>query len=284
LPPKSLISFSQLRHRLNISRRYAVASFKSLTDSADFQNIKTMCLFIGNPRSGHTLVGSLIDAHHSALIADEMDVAKYLPITPSREHLFWMIKQNSFEAAQAGRNREEYSYKVPNQWQGRYDKLSIIGDKKGGRTAWAFGTHPEEYERLKRLVKIPIKFIHVIRNPYDNITTMTHRRELTRLAPMIQGYFENCDKVAIIKKVAGDGAVLDIRQEDLIKDPTTTLQTVCGFLELETDDGYLRDCTSILFQSPKRTRASIAWSPSEISEVAQRIERYSFLHGYNFEN
>ena len=274
----------QILHRLNLSRRYAIATFKSLTDNSAFENLETFCLFVGNPRSGHTLVGSLIDAHPAALIADEMDVLKYLAITPGRELLFWMIQQNAAEAAQAGRERAGYYYKVPNQWQGKFQTLRVIGDKKGGRIAWIFAAQPEQYERLKKFVRLPIKFIHVIRNPYDNITTMARRRELSDLAPMIKGYFQNCDGVLAVKQLAGEAAVLDIRQETLIREPDETIRTMCRFLDLEPEESYVRDCASILFQTPKHTPAAVQWSPQAIEDVARRVEQYPFLNGYNFES
>ena len=37
-------------------------------------------------------------------------------------------------------------------------------------------------EELKSIIKVPIKFIHLYRNPYDNIATMVLRHSAKRLA------------------------------------------------------------------------------------------------------
>jgi hypothetical protein len=94
---------------------------------------------------------------------------------------------------------------VPGQWQGTYrDQLEIIGDKKGGTTAAILAKKPEELDRVRDLVKgkdhpshrvvssllrpfsllthichlfpVPIKLVHVIRNPYDAMATHTKRK------------------------------------------------------------------------------------------------------------
>ena len=50
----------------------AIASKPLLDD------VKTLCLFIGYQRSGHSLVGSLLDAHPRMAIAHELDALFYL--------------------------------------------------------------------------------------------------------------------------------------------------------------------------------------------------------------
>jgi hypothetical protein len=40
----------------------------------EFPDLSTLCLFIGHPRSGHTLGGALLDAHPNAVIAQKLDV------------------------------------------------------------------------------------------------------------------------------------------------------------------------------------------------------------------
>jgi len=41
-------------------------------EEADFSKLRNFVLFVGYPRSGHSLVGSLIDAHPHAIIAHEV--------------------------------------------------------------------------------------------------------------------------------------------------------------------------------------------------------------------
>ena len=52
-----------------------------------------------------------------------------------------------------------------------------MGDKKGDRTTRQLMS-PESMNaslEIQRALKIPIKYVHVIRNPHDNIATMLIR-------------------------------------------------------------------------------------------------------------
>ena len=50
----------------------------------------------------------------------------------------------------------------------------VIGDKKGGKTTNQLKklNNVNALEEIKQVVEMPMKFLHVVRNPYDNIATM----------------------------------------------------------------------------------------------------------------
>ena len=58
----------------------------------------------------------------------------------------------------------------------------VIGDKKGGGTANALRNknHWSVLYEIQEVLQIPIKFIHVIRNPFDNIATIMLRATESR--------------------------------------------------------------------------------------------------------
>ena len=43
----------------------------------------------------------------------------------------------------------------------------VIGDKKGGRTSKSLAQNLSVLEEIKQVVEAPMKFMHVIRNPFD---------------------------------------------------------------------------------------------------------------------
>ena len=54
----------------------------------------------------------------------------------------------------------------------------MIGDKKGGRTSQLISKDPNSIKQLEEIAKnvgVPMKFIHIVRNPFDNIATMVLR-------------------------------------------------------------------------------------------------------------
>ena len=58
----------------------------------------------------------------------------------------------------------------------------MIGDKQAGSTTQALTSKDSStwVEDLGRAVHVPIRFLHVIRNPYDNIATIAIRSLGTR--------------------------------------------------------------------------------------------------------
>jgi Sulfotransferase family len=240
-------------------------------------------MFIGYTRSGHSLVGSLLDAHPNIIIGHELNALKLFDQGFNPREIYYLLLQNSRRKATAGRKETGYSYKVPNQWQGKFKTLKVIGDKRGSATNFLIRTKPEILNILPSRIDIPVKFIHVVRNPYDNITTMIARKQAD-LEYGINSYFTKCQTVAYLKTQIKQQDILDVRQESLIETPQTTLSKLCEFLEVEIPQNYLDDCVSIIFKSPKKTRFTYQWNDESIELVKNKIKQYDFLQGYSYDN
>jgi hypothetical protein len=53
--------------------------------------------------------------------------------------------------------------------------LKVIGDKKGGKATKFFSRMEEVTNEILDEINLPVKLIHMVRNPYDNIATMILR-------------------------------------------------------------------------------------------------------------
>lgn len=269
--------------------RYAKEQIKA--DPHRFDSVTTYCMFIGYPRSSHSLMGSLIDAHPNAIIAHEQDVLKYIKYGFTKEELFPLLLRNSEEFTAGGRTWTGYSYAVEGQYQGRYETLKVIGDKRGANSARRFQRKPELLEKLKTRIGMPIKMIHVIRNPYDNISTMAFRNNASQkervtkevLQVEIENYFSLVETVAWVQKNLGEESVINIKIEEFMAGPKGKLTEVCGFLGLEADEKYLDDCAAIVYNKPHKTRNDFPWDEELIRDVASRMKRFGFFDGYDFE-
>jgi hypothetical protein len=238
--------------------------------------------FIGYPRSGHSLVGSLLDAHPDIVIAHELDALERIERSCEKLALWSAILENSRALAATGRQWEEYSYGVPGQWNGRFRDLRVLGDKKGGRSTLRLGERPELLEALRRTVQVRCQFIHVIRNPYDNISTISRRRG-TELAEAIDDYFGRCEIVGRIRAQLSPPDWYDLQHEELVANPAEELTKLCRFLEQRCDPQYLLDCSRIVFAFAHRSRHEAPWTPELISRVLERLARFNFLQGYTFD-
>lgn len=273
--------------RLMMTQSYLASFYRGRENRELFDGIGTYCMFIGYPRSGHSLIGSLLDAHPSAIIAHELDALKFIEAGFNKNQLYQLLLDNSRRFARKSRQWTGYTYEVPGQWQGRFDKLRVIGDKKGGRSTLRLAENPELLHRLRKTVATDIRFIHTIRNPYDNIATM-HKRALEHarnqaLNTTIEDYFSRCQMNANLKERLENGVVLDVRHESLVEDPTSLLHDLCAFLRLGCEKDYLEGCASIVFSLPHKSRYDIEWDPETLATVRAGIRRFSFLEGYSYE-
>lgn len=247
----------------------------------ELARVRTFCLFIGYPRSGHSLVGAMLNAHRHAVISHELDAPKLILGGCTRDVLYSRILARAAWFNLRG-NSSNYEYQIPNRWQGRFQALHVIGDKRGGSAALWFGRYPDLLRRLRDTVGVPLRLVHVVRNPFDNIAAIARWHDLS-LDDSIAFYFSHCETTGQLDASSDLARAVTIRHEDMIRSPEPTLSALCGFLGLAPDPDYLGDCASIVFDRPTQPRRRTAWSPAQIAEVERRARRYPFLEGYEFE-
>lgn len=255
----------------------------------EFTNVKSFCMFIGYQRSGHSFLGALLDAHPEVSIGMEVDVLDLVDTSFNRNQIFFCIINNARIFTQKLKNIwTGYSYAVPNQYQGEYTCLRVIGDKKGGKSTLRLGENFTLYHQLQSIVKCPVKILHVIRNPFDNISTMILRHVPENSEPRrddythkIELYFQKAKINSEIKQKK-QIEIFDIYHEDFIAEPVKTLERIFLFLELNSSKDYLRDCSSIVFDNPHKSRFDLDW-PDDLKKMVQsEINKYIFLKRYSF--
>jgi hypothetical protein len=274
--------------RLMLAQAYLTSYYRGRKNRKLFDGATNYCMFIGYPRSGHSLIGSLLDAHPNVIIAHELDALKFVEAGFDRDRLYQLLLDNSRRFSRKGREWTGYNYEVPGQWQGRFDKLLVIGDKKGGRSTLRLAENLELLHQLRKTVATDVKFVHTIRNPYDNIATM-YRRALEQdsnhpLSATVEDYFSRCEMNANLKERLENGAVFDVRHESFVEDPKFLLRELCGFLGLGYDQDYLEDCASVVFTSSHKSRYEIEWNAETLAAVQAGICRFDFLTGYSYED
>ena len=102
-----------------------------------YDGVETFVLFIGYPRSSHSLVGAILDAHPEIIIPHEYNlVGKWKSLSkvaaPNKYSLFHELHSLSMSQAQFGIRASKndtrltgeytYTYHVPGLWQGRYQQ------------------------------------------------------------------------------------------------------------------------------------------------------------------
>jgi hypothetical protein len=259
-----------------------VARREAPSRAADFAAVARYCMFIGYPRSGHSVVGSLLDAHPDMIVAHELNALKFIEAGCTRAELFWLLTENSRRFAEHGRQWGDYRYEVPGQWQGRWRALQVIGDKKGGSSSMLLGRKPGLLDALRRVVPEPLRVIHVTRNPYDNIATMA-RKDTRDLGKAIRLYFELCETNRRIAAAAGAASVIHLRSEELIGDPAAALRRLATFLGVEAPADWLAACAKTVAPAPHRSRDAHPWPAPARARIEAGIAEHEFLGGYRFD-
>ncbi len=280
-------NFEIVKKTLNLAKLYLPSAYGGFKNRKLFENMDTYCMFIGYPRSGHSLIGTLLDAHPNMIIAPELDALKYIHARFSKRQISYLIVKRSQMSAETRFKRKGYLYVVvPNQWNGKIKSLRVIGDKHGESSSIRLKVVSDLLGRLRNTFNINIKFIHVIRNPFDNISTICRKADRHKLNPglkhSINYYFSLCKMVLDIKKQIKCSELFELRYELFIEDPKIYLKELCQFLGLDASDDYLNDCASIVFKSPHKSRCNIQWNQELIDNVKNRINEFPFLQGYSY--
>ena len=309
--------------------------------------VEKFVFFIGYQRSGHSIIGSFMDAHPHMIIAHEfMLFTKWKQLEEEYQrtnhynslktksflfsNLYWDSHADADHGWRSGQLRNKnYTLTIDSQWQGRYDGyIRVIGDKSGGATTSVYTSSPKNFELyladLKRTVGIPVKVLHVVRNPFDMIATdalysegkrqrsMTGVRqavfvsnfkkkladlkaagrleefEASRLnnQTLLESRTKSITRLAYgnrdIIRLIGEENVLELHNSDLVKDPTSTLNKICTFLEVDCSEKYLKACADKVFKTVSNTRELVVWPHSTRKKVENLIKQHSFLSRYSF--
>jgi hypothetical protein len=247
----------------------------------DFADVERFSFFVGYARSGHTLVASLLNAHPEMVISNELDSLLYFQHGFRRSQVFGLVlaREEWFESM--GRQWTGYDYSVPNQFQGSFERLRVIGDKQGGLSVRRLREDPELLERIRRIVRVPVRVLHITRNPFDIIA----RRKLSNsssLSTNIDQFSRLCDSNKLVQDRLAPDEFFEMRYEDVVASPSVSLTSLCGFLGVAADPGYLADCASILRPPTQRARDLIEWTDEDRSRVSEIIERHQVLDAYSF--
>jgi hypothetical protein len=170
--------------------------------------------------------------------------------------------------------------------QAAFQKLQVIGDKRASDTLRHLESKPELIQQLRGTLRpeINVKFLHVIRNPFDNISTMAWRNRTNYLSPFIEKYFANCATVMKFHDTLNREGLIRVWLEELIQSPEIVLRKLREFLDLDCPKEYFQACSEMVFSYPKKTRYVVMWTREKLRQVDNEIAKYPFLQGYTFES
>lgn len=271
---------------------------------------KTLVQFLGFPRSGHSVVGALLDAHPDAIVSHELDLLGLMAKgIPARSALA-LAEENSRRFADQGRFWNGYSYEVEGGCGGHARQLRVIGDKKGDRALDALMDDPSLAKRLASETGLKLAWIVVVRNPFDNIATMELRRGRTydrlRVAhgdgelferklsefqgeeisqevsiDTVDAYERRLDGLGkVMAFLEADGSsLIVVHHDELSAAPAAGLARVADRLGLEADPAWLEGACRMV-RPASRSRDKVTWGSGLLDRVERMIETSELLRLY----
>jgi hypothetical protein len=270
--------------RKAVAREVGQAAIHAMRDRRDFRDLEHFLLFVGYPHSGSSLVGSLLNSHPEVVVSHEADVLRYVKPGMPRALLLEMVLEGDRRFARVGRRWMNIDYGFAGTCQGTFVRLRVAGDKKAQQSARRIRDDPEILARLRRTVRVPIRVLHIVRNPFDNITSMHRRPEKETLSQVIDHYRWVADAVEAVQEQLDKSEFLAVRYESIASDPTGRMTEICHFIGVDAPEAYQAICRCFIQPSRGRSRDRIEWPAAARREVEQLIDRHPLLAGYSFED
>lgn len=241
---------------------------------ADLRDLRSFLLFVGNPRSGTTLVRSLLDAHPQAAVGHEVNVLRHLERREGWPTLAGRLLDSRDRFA---RNPvwTGYSYRVGGP--ARKASLRVLGDKKAARTATLVREDPTRLDRLAGAVPVPLRLLHCVRHPLDTVAARVRGN-----GRPVEWNLEACFDLEETAAAACERyPSFRLRLEDLAADPDGRLRSLAAFLDLDPEEEWLAACRALVFERPRRARDEMAWTPALLARARERAARVPHLAGYD---
>lgn len=263
--------------------------------------LRSFVMFIGFGRSGHSIVGQIINAHPNALIADEAPIFDELGRSPSLEQTIDYLKERDRAFALRWFNKDSpihrsaplsrlfrprgkrRNFRFPGLYQGFVKLPSVIGNSKAGYTSRHIAQDPDLIPAYEESVGLPMKFVCIMRNPFDMIASGMRRREAS-FDDICSNFEEMSDYVQRSLSNLGDRPVLMLRQEDFLSDASAGIDRLFSFLELPVATDFKDIIRGRLFTEPQKSRYGNPAVAENRARVETLIAQHDFFEGYSYDS
>lgn len=241
-------------------------------------NTDNFILFVGYPRSGHTIVANILNSHPNILISDEVGIMKFSKLTKEKIRNSIIKKSNEVDI----KYTSVYGNVNYTEDNIEKNKITIFGDKHANKNTMFINSKFDKIYKLNDIFNLNL--IHVIRNPYDMITTNFIRRgrKWDNNIYKIINHFNTLFKT--VENIKEKYDMFDIYLEDLIKYPYNNITELFHYVGIQRlDNEFLSYVSSKLLDNANKSRILYDWQDDQKQLVQNMISKYKFLKGYKWE-
>lgn len=239
--------------------------------------------FVGEGRSGHTIVSAVLGSHPYMRIAEEQKyISRWRREDWSRERILKAALTSTIGKARKALNFDNDAI------CSHSDPLQVLGDKCGWDAVNEYmkrGAPKSILTDFGAFMQMPVKTIVTLRHPLDNISAWVGSPKYQRLFPNEgRRYRKMCQRYRKFYNAAGD--ILEgqdtylLHNERLIADPSAVLQEIEVWLGLEKNRDWRRACAARLFKKPNQRRTTLAWPQQHVDAMAEYISTQPLMAYY----
>ena len=243
-----------------------------------FSELRGFVLIIGNSRSGSTALGSVIDHHPNAMIAQESPASSNFWRNIDGETILRQVYDNALHNERAGRPWQGYQYSTPS-FSIENRRIEVAGDKIWNPATLLLHGDIGLIGRLEQTLGVPVQILESIRHPLDCIAAM-HKRSSASLEDRVRWYFMHLEATAAIRDRMTFRNYQCVYHEHLIESPEIELTRLFRFLDLTEAQEHANKARDILFKTPERKRATVDWPDSVLRDIHERMLRLESMQPY----
>ena len=237
--------------------------------------------FVGEGRSGHTIVSAILGSHPHMRIGEEQKyISKFSRQGWTREQI---IEHNLDSGLGKARKLLEFPNILTHE-----EPLLAIGDKCGWDAVMEYRKRGAASTLLTDFgahMGMPVKAIVTLRHPLDNITNWVSSPKYIRMFSdeglryrrMIRRYKQFHDAAL---DILVDQDIFYLHNEALIADPYRTCMALAEWIGLPEDEEWASDCASRVFTKPNQCRTEAEWPEEYVKRVTDYIDSCPLLEYY----
>ena len=269
----------------------------NFVDNLNFEDVQRYVMFLSFARAGHSWIGSVLDAAPNALVANEYDtISTFMKNrrNMTQDMLFKELAKNSFLCGKYGRI-QVYNYSIPGLWQGKLGDgktIEVIGDKKGGITMvllssfgkpWKDKHAAEALEKFlqdfRDFVKVPLRVVIVLRNPFDIIATQHLRSGRKRIDSIL--LLNRYERIMWVSENLFEPKEVHVMtMESFASDTERELKLLCEFVGIQCPSNMIQKVNNLTHHTPHSTYGLVEWRKDQVMEINRFIVTYLSTYGY----
>ena len=218
--------------------RFARLLIRSRNTGELFSHINTVLLFVGVPRTGHTMVAEFVNAHPNAMIARTEPIWALF-----RHHTRAQVCQAVIDAHE--KDPEGFRYRIPGQFQGRSVRLEVIGARNARLATESLANDLSVIDLATQKMEASVKVIQVVMDPLMTVEKVSryHRAQPREAADFV---LDLMDKAQRIRQYIGAENSCLVYYEDVVADPVASVLRIYKFLQVPVGRQHLEACAAMV--------------------------------------